>query len=209
MLKRTSFVLMAVLATLVGLYPSIYFVMDRKFGLLQSKTESLLSDISWNTGFYTHIICSGIALLSGWLQFNKRIRDRKISFHRMMGRIYILSVIAGSLSGIYIALFATAGIIATLGFVCLGLIWFCTTLSAYWFIRHGNTARHQVMMTYSYAACFAAVTLRIWLPLLVQLTGDFNTAYRLVAWLCWVPNMIFAKYILLSSRLQTRSETSN
>ncbi|MBT8185644.1 MAG: DUF2306 domain-containing protein, partial [Eudoraea sp.] len=51
---------------------------------------------------------------------------------------------------------------------------------------------HQAFMIYSYAACFAAVTLRFWLPILSYAFGDFVTAYRIVAWLCWVPNMIFA-----------------
>ena len=49
-------------------------------------------------------------------------------------------------------------------------------------------------MIYSYAACFGAVTLRIWLPLLILLLGSFEPAYRIVAWLAWVPNLIFAYY---------------
>ena len=54
-------------------------------------------------------------------------------------------------------------------------------------------------MIYSYAACFAAVTLRIWLPLLIVSLGDFITAYRIVAWLCWVPNLMVA-YFLVDKR---------
>lgn len=52
-------------------------------------------------------------------------------------------------------------------------------------------------MIYSYAACFAAVTLRIWLPLLTAaFLGDFIKAYTIVAWLCWVPNIIVAYFIV-------------
>ena len=51
------------------------------------------------------------------------------------------------------------------------------------------------MMIYSYAACFAAVTLRIWLHLLTALFGGFITAYTIVAWLSWVPNLIVANQI--------------
>ena len=51
-------------------------------------------------------------------------------------------------------------------------------------------------MIYSYAACFAAVTLRIWLPTLTSIMGEFIGAYRIVAWLCWVPNMIVAYFIV-------------
>ncbi|GAB4428835.1 MAG: hypothetical protein OHK0039_47410 [Bacteroidia bacterium] len=48
----------------------------------------------------------------------------------------------------------------------------------------------------SYAACFAAVTLRLWLPILTALLGDFLPAYRIVAWLCWVPNLLVALAVI-------------
>jgi hypothetical protein len=51
------------------------------------------------------------------------------------------------------------------------------------------------MMIYSYAACLAAVTLRIYLPLLAFAFNDFIKAYLLVAWLSWVPNLLVAFYI--------------
>jgi len=54
---------------------------------------------------------------------------------------------------------------------------------------------HEKYMIFSFAACFASVTLRIWLPILTGLTGEFNSAYRIVAWLCWVPNILVAYFI--------------
>lgn len=51
-------------------------------------------------------------------------------------------------------------------------------------------------MIYSYAACFAAVTLRVWLPLLMIVSGDYLVAYIIVSWLCWVPNMVVANLIV-------------
>ena len=51
------------------------------------------------------------------------------------------------------------------------------------------------MMIFSYTACFAAVTLRLWLPVLVSILGDFVRAYTLVAWLCRVPNIVVAGFI--------------
>jgi hypothetical protein len=59
------------------------------------------------------------------------------------------------------------------------------------------------MMIYSYAACFAAVTLRLWLPLLVIGFGDFIKAYTVVAWLCWVPNILVAYLIVRKLRSET------
>lgn len=196
MAKKGLWIVLALLAIVIGLYPGIYFFVDREFGLLKQKPGWLLADTFWNIGFYIHIISGGIALLTGWTQFSAKIRAKKPVLHRQIGKVYVIAVMLGSLAGIGIGFFATGGIIAATGFICLGITWFYTTVKAYQHIKNKQITAHQKMMTYSYAACFAAVTLRIWLPLLtMMLSGNFITAYLIVAWLCWVPNLIVAKLI--------------
>jgi uncharacterized membrane protein len=196
MLTRLLRTIMALLAIIVGLYPVLYFIVDRNFGLLQSKPAALLTSIAWNTGFYIHIITGGIALLIGWIQFIEKFRNRRLSLHRTIGKIYVITALSSSIAAIYIAFYATGGIIASSGFMLLGLTWFYTTATAYTSIRNRNLKTHQVMMIYSYACCLAAVTLRIYLPLLTMAFGDFIPAYLTVAWLCWVPNMAVAYLIV-------------
>lgn len=196
MIRKIMRVVFALLAIAIGLYPIIYFTTDRKFGLLSTKTNELLADVSWNTGFYAHIIGGGLALLIGWIQFRASVRNKYLTLHRGIGKVYVLLSLISAVAGIYIGFYATGGVISSLGFISLGLIWFFTTLEAYRAIRKRRLDRHRTMMTYSYAACFAAVTLRIWLPLLTALFGDFIVAYQTVAWLCWVPNLIVARILL-------------
>ncbi|WP_433779573.1 DUF2306 domain-containing protein [Flavobacterium anhuiense] len=184
--------LFATLAIIIGLYPAIYFLVDRKFGLLQTKSEELLSNLGWNVAFYTHIIFGGVALLIGWTQFSRKLRDKNIKLHRTIGKVYICSVLLSSVSGMYIGFFATGGLWASIGFISLAAIWFTSTLIAYLTIRKGKVDIHYKMMIYSYAACAAGITLRIWLPLLTLLTKDFVSAYLITAWLCWVPNIVMA-----------------
>lgn len=199
MIKKTSWILFLTMAIVIGLYPVIYFLIPREFGLLSSKKPELLNSIFWNIGFYTHIISGGLALLIGWIQFSSKMRSRNILLHKRVGKLYLIAVFLSSIAGIYIGFYATGGIISSLGFISLGIIWFCTTLMAYLHIRNKQIEKHQKMMIYSYAACFAAVTLRIWLPILIMIFGDFNKAYVIVAWLCWVPNLLVAK--LITSRI--------
>ncbi len=192
-MKKSIWLSFAVLCIVVGFYPFIYFLMDRKFGLLGTKSELLLNDTFWNIGFYTHIIWGGAALLVGWTQFSKKWRAKRLALHRLIGKIYVLSALLSALGGIFIGINATGGFVSEAGFISLGVIWFFTTLQAFLDIRKGNIPRHQKLMIFSYAACFAAVTLRLWLPLLIMAhQGDFVPAYRLVAWLCWVPNLLVA-----------------
>jgi uncharacterized membrane protein len=202
MTKKGLWILLVAFAIVIGLYPSIYFLIDRKFGLLSSKSADLLTNTFWNIGFYTHIILGGVALLIGWTQFSSKIRIRNITLHKQIGKIYMIAVILSSIAGIYIGFFATGGLITSLGFICLGIIWFYTTLQSYLYIKNKQVEQHQKMMIYSYAACFAAVTLRIWLPLLTLIYGDFTKAYVIVAWLCWIPNLIVAS--LITKRVVTQ-----
>jgi hypothetical protein len=60
---------------------------------------------------------------------------------------------------------------------------------------------HQRWMIRSYALAFAAVTLRIYMPFMQALMDmDFIDAYRIVAWLCWVPNLMVAELIIRRQR---------
>jgi uncharacterized membrane protein len=195
-IKKSLYYLLATFCVSVGIYPSIYFFIDRKFGLLASKTDTLLADNLWNSMFYTHIILGGIALLIGWLQFNKNLRLKNIALHKRIGKLYVVACLLSAISGFYIALHATGGISSKLGFTTMALVWFFTTLFAFTAIKKGNIIQHQKLMVYSYAACFSAVTLRIWLPILSSTLGGFLPAYRVVAWLSWIPNIIVAYFII-------------
>ncbi|MDR5589919.1 DUF2306 domain-containing protein [Christiangramia sp. SM2212] len=193
---NSKWMFFGILCISIGLYPIIYFVADRNFGLLASKTDALLSDQIWNYAFYGHIVPGGLALLIGWTQFSSRIRKKRIKIHRNIGRIYLFSVIISGICGFYIAQFATGGISNIIGFSLSALIWLGTTIGAYIAITKGNIKLHQNLMIFSYAICFSAVTLRIWLPILISATGDFIIAYRIVGWLSWVPNLVVAYFII-------------
>ena len=205
-LKKTSYYFFATLCVLIGLYPIIYFVIDRHFGLLSSKSQELLVDHIWNVAFYGHIVFGGIALLVGWSQFSSKLRKSNLKLHRNIGKIYLLSVLISGPCGIYIAQFATGGINNVIAFSLSGLIWLATSFIAYTSVKKGAIRTHQKMMIYSYAVCFSAVTLRFWLPTLIYFTGSFITAYQVVGWLSWVPNLVVAFYF--ASRLDKRKEVN-
>jgi len=199
-MKRTAsnklWWIFAGLCIIIGLYPLIYFIIDPHFGLLSTKTKELLSDQIWNFAFYTHIIIGGVALLIGWTQFSSKLRKTRMELHRTIGKVYMISVLMSGTCGVYIAQFATGGLSNVIGFSMSGVVWLSTTILAFLAIRKGNVESHQKFMIYSYAVCFSAVTLRFWLPLLVYTTGEFNTAYLIVGWLSWVPNLIVAYYLI-------------
>lgn len=194
-LNKISFWLIGIFSSIVGFYPLMYFIIDRKFGLLSTKTEALLSNTIWNIGFYGHILFGGLALLIGWLQFSTKIRKNSINVHRKIGITYVCAVLVSGICGIFIGFNATGGMLSKVGFISLGVIWLSSTLAAFFSIKNNDVSAHQKYMVISYAACFSAVTLRLWLPLLVFSMGEFTSAYRIVAWVSWVPNILIALFI--------------
>ncbi len=182
-MKKVFWIIIGVLSTIIGFYPIIYFVVEKRFGLLGSKPEALLNDNLYNTAFYGHIILGGLALLIGWLQFSPKLRRTNIKLHSSIGKTYVISVLFSGLCGLYIAFFATGGMVTMLGFIASDIVWVTTTILGLLAIRKLHIEKHKTYMIFSYAVCFSAVTLRIWLPLLVLTTGDFLSAYSIVAWL--------------------------
>ena len=136
LIKKIPWIIVAISAIIIGLYPLIYGLADMKSnGLLGSKSPELLKSITYNIGFYTHIIFGGIALLLGWTQFSKKWRFKYLKAHRTIGKIYVIAVLLSGLAGLYIAFHANGGIISILGFGLLAISWLVTTLLAYTSIR--------------------------------------------------------------------------
>lgn len=185
----------ALLAISIGFYPIIYLFIDTNSGLLGTKSEALLETF-WMDAFYLHIVAGGIALLTGWPQFNARLRAKYISAHRLLGRVYLIAVTISGIAGLYIAFQATGGIVAQVGFSCLAIAWLLTSLMSWKSIRQGEVPEHQRWMIRSYALCFAAVTLRIWLPAFTLAGIPFLISYVIISWLCWVPNLLVAELMI-------------
>ena len=145
-------------------------------------------------GIYTHVFCALFALLLGPWQFSTRLRTSRPVLHRWMGRFYLgVGVLIGGLAGLYMAFHAFGGIVAQTGFGMLAILWLFTGLRAYLAIRAGDVISHRRWMVRNFALSFAAVTLRLWLPGSVASGIPFEVAYPVIAWACWVPNLLVAE----------------
>lgn len=96
---------------------------------------------------------------------------------------------------------ATGGLSPKLGFSIGALLWVTFTYLGYSTVRKGNIEAHKIFMMYSYAGAFGAVTLRLWLPLLMAIFGEFLLSYQIVAWLSWLPNLVIVYLIIDKKQL--------
>lgn len=147
-----------------------------------------------------HFAGGSTALVAGALQLNSRLRSRFIDAHRWLGRLYVLAIVMGGTAGFVLALHSSGGVVARAGFTLLAVCWLVTTLNGYRYIRKGDRASHRRWMIRSYALTLAAVTLRVYLPLSQLVEVSFEVAYPAIAWLCWVPNLLIAEWIVRSRR---------
>jgi hypothetical protein len=164
-----------------------------------------------------HIFCSAVALLVGPFQFFPGIR-RRSAIHRRLGYIYFTSVFAGGLAGLAMAFVAYGGLVSRVGFGGLAVVWLYTAFRALLAIRQRRFLEHEQWAVRCFALTFAAVTLRIHLGLFFAAGFAFDEFYPLLGWLSWVPNLLFAEWVLLrpsphspaaSSSSELRTETSN
>jgi uncharacterized membrane protein len=149
---------------------------------------------------YGHIGVAPIALLLMPFQFMSGLRKRRPLLHRWMGRTYVTAIVISGLAGLQLAFHSTAGVFASVGFATLAVIWLWTTLGAFYFAVKRQFNRHRNWMLRSAALTFAAVTLRVYLGTSMALGADFQVAYPIISWACWVPNALLVEAYLLLRR---------
>lgn len=151
-------------------------------------------------GIYPHVIVGMLALAIGPLQFHPRVQAN-VRLHHRLGISYVVIAVLVGIVGMYMAIYSFGGMITHLGFGLLGFLVLVTTMLAYRSVLAQRYAVHREWMIRSYALMFAAPTLRLWLPLLIiAYQGEFRPAYLWVAWVSWVPNIIFAEWYIRRTR---------
>jgi len=73
------------------------------------------------------------------------------------------------------------------------VIWIAVNLLGWRAAVQGRFVEHRRWMIRSWALTLAAVTLRLYLPLVMVLDLPFLPCYRAISFLAWVPNLIVAE----------------
>jgi uncharacterized membrane protein len=151
----------------------------------------------------THVSFAATALLVGAVQFSGTVRRCRPWLHRWVGRTYATSCLFGGVAGLILAIGSSGGPIASAGFGSLGLAWVYSTALGWQRARTGDFASHRRWMIRSWALTLAAVTLRIYLPLSEMADLPELPAYGAISFLCWMPNLLVAEFVLRREDLAT------
>lgn len=158
----------------------------------------------------THMIVGPIALLTGPWQFFPGLRARKPAVHRWTGRTYVAACIISGIGALFTAPYASGGPIASIGFTALAVLWLGTTFAGWRMAVARKFELHRLLMRFSYALTFGAVTLRIQIPLGFIFFGF--TSYRdMSVWLAytsWIPNVLAVAIYTLATSTRRRDTSA-
>lgn len=175
-----------------------YLSFSRGINFLSTKTDITLDNNLFLSGFYVHITSSLLVLFAGLPQFLPQLTKKFTSFHRWLGKCYVLLVLGlAAPSGLILAQFANGGIASKAGFTMQCIVWWCCTFMAYKRIKEKNFKDHIGWMIRSYAVTLAAMSLRTeaYLMHYLFLTKPIET-YVTVTWLSWVGNLFLAEMLI-------------
>ena len=190
LLKSLAFAAVVALALALGIY-------SLRYALPHIPHPAPLPNFfTHRKALISHAIFASIALLAGPWQFIPALRRKHLSLHRWTGKIYLTAIAVGYVFSLPVALGAKGGIISTLGFLALGVIWIFTSGMGLYAILQRRVAAHQDWMTRSYAITFGAVTLRVYIAVAALLHLPTIPAYRAISWLSWITTLLFAEVLI-------------
>jgi hypothetical protein len=164
----------------------------------------------WRIAFFVHVFSSMFVLIAGFTQFSGYLLSHYKKLHRVIGKLYVIDIlfITGPASFI-MALLANGGISSRIAFTTLAILWMATTAKAWRSAMARQFTTHKEWMMRSYALTLSAITLRAWKWLLIAL---FHLrplhAYMIVAWMGFVPNLLFAEWLIRTARAARTSPPS-
>ena len=196
---RVLKVVMALLCALVAAYAlMLLLVAPLRPPLMQDRFSTHPVSTSM------HLALGALVIVLAPLQLSVRLRRRNRAIHRWTGRAYAVGVLFSGLAGLALARISQGGAPAHLGFGLLSLLWMLTTYKGVERIRAGDVAGHRRWMIHSFALTFAAVMLRIYVPLAYMAGLPVELSYQVIAWLCWVPNLVVAVWVTRSRLPEAR-----
>jgi len=151
-----------------------------------------------------HVLFGGIALLSGPVQFSSRVRQLHPKFHRVLGRIYILSVFLSAPTAVILS----TGRPGFPGTSMQALAWVVCTAAALITARNRQIAQHRQWMVRSYAVTFTFISSRVlnlW-PRYWSHLGDSFAAVGVIAFT--LASLLIADLGLNWYELTTKRRTS-
>jgi uncharacterized membrane protein len=144
-----------------------------------------------------HIAAGMGALFAGLAQFRTGLRGGRWPLHRLIGRVYLGSIVVASIAAAMLLTRTSGGWVFASGLAALAIAWLATSGLAYVAIRRGNIIQHREWMIRSYVVTFAFVNFRILYDVLQALhVGKWHERAAISSWFCWAVPLLITELVL-------------
>ncbi len=188
---------------------ALYVIYTRDLSLLDANSPLRLryAKIPWL--ILAHGVFGALALVIAPFQFSTRIRQRYLQLHRIMGRLYGISVLISAPAAVLVAMKLGPPVLLMATYV-QGFGWLATTATAIYCVRNGMIQHHRewMMRSYPFAAVFVVVRVIITIPAIERLgeLGLVAVVWSTIAVACLLPSLIIAwRGVATAKRAKTRA----
>jgi len=182
------FVILKVLLGIVSNYPD-YYPLNFDADFLLGREGHFFG--AYGVAFYTHILSTPCALVSGMVLMNNAFRRRYAVQHRWLGRVQVIVILIFVVpSSLWMSAYAMSGYLAGIGFAILALtMGFCVIMGWRRAVEK-NFKAHRYWMTRCFIMLCSAVVLRLFSGVAAILIPDADWTYPFAAWGAWIIPLI-------------------
>ena len=139
-----------------------------------------------------------LALVIGPFQFSSSFRNKYLSIHRLIGKVYIIAILIGSFCAVTLAFTVAMDVHWTWALSLIGLAfpWTICVLMAFRSIRLRRITTHREWMTRSYVVTFAFITFRILNDYIMADMGTFIERGPTAIWISWSVPLLVAEVFI-------------
>ena len=190
--------------SVIAILLMVYYVVTRAFPMLVVSEETygnyFLPRAVW---LFPHIVLGILASLIGPVQFIPSLRTRYLRAHRILGRVYVVSVILAGMSGMYLATTSGVNLPYAVGLFGLGFFWATSAIMAFLSIKNKKVVLHQEWMVRSYIITFAFVTFRFVEDILMALeVGSRMEILVLMSWASWAVPLFIGELVMQGMKIK-------
>jgi uncharacterized membrane protein len=201
-----ALVILKVTAAVVWNYRN-YLPPDFHVDFLRGREPYFFSAYGWS--FYIHILTGPFTLVAGLLLMSERFRQRLPRWHRRLGRVQVLTILlALAPSGLWMALYAQAGLSGQLGFSALAIATAVCTAMGWRTAVQRRFQSHRRWMTRSYVLLCSAVVIRL-IGGLATVTVPSEGLDQFTPWLSWLAPLAVLEWVFARTKRNAKrpSET--
>lgn len=198
--KRNSALTLIIILTAFLL--ALYFILPRVnyFSLDESVLRNYFPQ-KW--ALIGHLAGGMTALLLGPFQFYSNFRNRYLKVHRTIGKIYLIAILLGAISSIFLSFGVSMATHWTWAFSLqmLAMVWIVTAFMAYRNIRLKRIEQHRQWMVRSYLTTFGFAAFRYLNDYsFLADVGTFVERAPTIVWFVWAIPLFFADVIFSWNR---------